>query len=81
MEKLEQLSFADLRALKKIVKKEIKKKEQGYNDAVHCNKNKTLQHQLGSINLDPLERHLNKLRLLQEAIEEDIHTKLYELIY
>jgi len=74
MEKLEQLSFADLRALKKIVKKEIKKNKKMYGNG------------RGFILIQfhskiEFETHLKKLTILELQIHDVIKGKLYELIY
>jgi len=71
MEKLEELSFADLKALEKIVKKEIKKRDKvGFSGLMV----------IDYPNGETLKEYLKKLTLLEDQIDEIIHHKLYELI-
>jgi len=72
MEKLEELSFSDLKALKKIVKKEIKKRNKvGFSGLM------VIDYPNGKT----LKEYLKKLNILQDQIDEIIHHKLCELIY
>ena len=74
MEKLEELSFAELRALKKIIKKEIKKKKKMYWNGLGC----ILREFESEIDFF---LHVKKLTVLKGQIDDAIKDKIYELIY
>jgi hypothetical protein len=67
---LKKLTFADLKALKEFVKDEIKEKE------------KELCRSAWRQNEDIIisKGHFNKFHLLDDYIQEAIHTKIYSLI-